>query len=131
MKKPNHNSRIAVPCPDRIRRIGSQGFGWLDARLHKQVWVELLTPEAMSLYAFLCMAADRNGVSYYRHEKLSTRLGLSFQSLHQNLRRLYQLDLVAYRPFQPKAIDGFHQVLELPEAPPSALDVLRGPDELE
>jgi hypothetical protein len=130
MKKPNNNSRVVVPCRDRIRRIGSQGFGWLDARLHKQSWIELLTPETMSLYTFLCLAADTNGVSYYRHEKLATRLGLSFQSLHQNLRRLYQLDLVAYRPFQPNDSDGFHQVLELPESPPSLLEALRGPDKL-
>ena len=38
--------------------------------------------------------------------------------LHQALHNLYDLDLVAYKPFSRYASDGFHQVLSLPQDGP-------------
>ncbi len=39
------------------------GFGWLDARLWRDGWLEVLTAEDLAVYAFLCLVADRQGVS--------------------------------------------------------------------
>ena len=121
--------RVVVPKPHRIRRMGRQGFGWLDARLHRQGWLELLPPEALSVYTFLCLVANREGVSWYRKERLSRHLGISESLVNQSLRRLMQLELLAYQPFHRHAVDGFYQVLEIPEGePPAIYDLLEGPE---
>jgi hypothetical protein len=60
------------------------------------------------------LAANRDGVSYYRRERIGRELGLDDAQVHRALRRLEELDLVAYRPFRPGAADGFRQVLSLP-----------------
>lgn len=122
--------RVVVPHPDRIRRISETCFGWLDARLRSNGWLDLLSPEAVAVYAFLCLVADRTGTSWYRKDRLGLELGLHEDALHQALARLYQLDLVAYRPFNRHASDGFHQVLSLPEGrAPEPEDLFGGPDE--
>lgn len=113
-------ARVVVPRQDRVRRIGRVGFGWIDARIHKQGWLEVLGPGAVAVYTFLCLAADRNGVSWYRRDRIGHALGLGEQETHQALGRLRKLDLVAYQPFGQHASDGFHQVLSLPEGGPPA-----------
>jgi hypothetical protein len=121
-------ARVVVPRPQRVRRIGESGFGWLDARLHHHGWLEVLSPEALATYSFLCLAADRNGVSWYRRDRIARTLGMNEQRGRAALRRLYELDLVAYQPFRPQASDGFHQVLSVPaDGPPPAEDLLVAP----
>ncbi len=106
--------KVVVPLPERVRRPGPAGFGWLDARLHKQKWLTLMTPDDVAAYTFLCLVANRQGVSWYRRDRIQQALAISEDSLWLALRRLYALDLVAYRPFGRYASDGFHQVLSLP-----------------
>lgn len=103
-----------VPRPDRTRSLQGTPFGWIDARLLRQAWLSLLGPEATAAYAFLCLAADRSGTSYYRHARIAQALSLPEDRLERALTRLRELDLVAYAPFQPGSPDGFHQVLTLP-----------------
>ena len=91
---------------------------WLDARLHRQEWLALLTAEDIATYVFMCLVANPQGVSWYRRDRIQQALGCSEDALWGALRRLYALDLVAYRPFGPHASDGFHQVLSLPEQGP-------------
>ena len=118
--------KVVVPRPERVRRTGPSGFGWLDARLHRQQWIELLTPEDLSAYTFLCLVANQLGVSWYRHDRIRQALGISEDALWRALKRLYALDLVAYRPFGKHASDGFHQVLSLPpQGPPDAMPCLK------
>jgi len=71
--------------------------------------------EALAAYTFLCLVADREGVSYYRRERIGRELGLDDGQIQRALTRLEELDLVAYRPFRPGAADGFRQVLSLPK----------------
>jgi len=111
--------RIVVPRPDRVRTLNRVAFGWLDARLHHDGWLRAMTPQALAVYAFLCLAADRRGVSFYRRDRIARELGLDDAELSSTLTRLRELDLVAYRPFRPGAADGFRQVLSLPaDGPP-------------
>lgn len=117
--------RVIVPRPERIRRPGPSGFGWMDARLHKQGWLELLAPEEIAVYAFLCLVANRQGVSWYRRDRIRQALGIREDMLWDSLDRLSSLDLVAYRPFGEHASDGFHQVLSLPpQGPPEVFALL-------
>lgn len=113
--------RVIVPRPERIRRPGPSGFGWMDARLHKQGWLERLAPEEIAVYAFLCLVADRQGVSWYRRDRIRQALGIREDTLWDALERLDSLDLIAYRPFGEHASDGFHQVLSLPPEGPRLL----------
>jgi len=99
--------------------VSGRAFGWIDARLRRG-WLELLPPDALATYVFLCLAADRQGVSFYRRDRIGLALGLGDAEVAAALRRLRQLDLVAYAPFSAHAVDGFHQVLALPAAPPDA-----------
>lgn len=116
------SARVVVPRPDRVRRMGPSGFGWLDARLHKQGWLGLLTPDDVATYSFLCLVANQQGISWYRRDRIQQALGIHEDALWHALKRLYALDLVAYRPFGRHASDGFHQVLSLPtEGPPEEL----------
>lgn len=119
MRSPKkHGPRVVVPRPDRVRRIGEVPFGWLDARLHHQKWLEVMTAEDISVYVFLCLAADRKGVSWWRRDRIGRALGLGEEALHKALSRLYALDLIAYQPFSENTSDGFQQVLSLPPAGP-------------
>jgi hypothetical protein len=110
--------RVIVPKPDRVRRIDRAAFGWMDVRLHQQGWLELLAPEALAVYSFLCLVANRQGVSWYRRDRIHDTLGISRDKLMTALQRLYKLDLVAYQPFSKHASEGFHQVLSLPRNEP-------------
>jgi len=93
-------------------------FGWMDARVLREGWIRLLAPEVIAVYAFLCVVANHDGVSYYRRDRIGDALGLSDAAVHAALQRLIALDLVAYRPFHAHAVDGFHQVLSLPAGGP-------------
>jgi len=106
---------VIVPRPDRIRQIGAAGFGWLDARLRSDGWLQLMAPTELAVYAVLCLVGNRQGVSWYRKGRLCAMLALPQDELCVALRRLRELDLVAYQPFQPDGSEGFHQVLSLPD----------------
>ena len=113
--------RVIVPRPDRVRTLEGIAFGWIDAALHRGGWLRVLSPPALATYTFLCLVANRAGVSFYRRDRIARELGLDDHELAAALTRLRELDLVAYQPFRPGATDGFHQVLSLPEQGPPAL----------
>lgn len=125
--------RDAAPLlrPDRLRDLAQARFGWLDARLLHEGWLRALSPSALATYAFLCLAADRRGLSFYRRARLGRELGLDDAEVHVALARLEQLELVAYRPFRAGAPDGYRQVLSVPPGgpppvlPPAVLRALR------
>lgn len=129
--RPRRSRRVVVPRPDRVRSLDGVAFGWLDARLHHHGWLRVLTPQALAVYAFLCLAADRRGVSFYRRSRIARELGLDDAETATALQRLRELDLVAYCPFRSLAVDGFHQVMSLPlDGPPSPLDDVLAIDRL-
>ena len=114
---------VVVPRPERIRVMGLEPFAWAEAKLLWDGWLPVLTPQATAIYTFLCLAADRRGVSFYRRDRIGRELGLDDQEVHQALRLLRELDLVAYQPFGRNAADGFHQVLSLPRGGPPAREL--------
>ncbi len=97
------------PRPDRVRRIEA-GFAFLPNRfLHKGFFASLSHAER-SLYLFLVLAADRNGVSFYPYDRICSTLEM-FPDDYIGVRNsLLQKDLLAF--------DGTRfQVLSLPPSP--------------
>jgi len=97
------------PRPDRVRRIEA-GFAFLPNRfLHKGFFASLSHAER-SLYLFLVLAADRNGVSFYPYDRICSTLEM-FPDDYIGVRNsLLQKDLLAF--------DGTRfQVLSLPSSP--------------
>ncbi len=67
----------------------------------------------IALYLFLILAADRNGVSYYRKELIAKILGISEEDFHHARDRLLDKRLIAFCPFRPGDVNGYCQVLPL------------------
>ena len=105
-RRPPHRT---PPRPDRVRRIAG-GFAFVpNDFLHRGFFAQLSHPER-SLYFFLVLAGDRNGVSFYAHDRICAELELTLDDYLVVRARLIDLDLIAF--------DGTRfQVLSLPPAP--------------
>lgn len=96
-------------CTDRVRTIDG-GFAFIPHRFLRDGFLAALTLDEMLLYFFLCLAADRHGISFYRHESIGALLHLEFDPLLLARQGLIAKDLVAF--------DGRRfQVLSLPDHP--------------
>lgn len=119
--------RAQVLVPEQVRSLGAAaGFGWLDARLWRDGWLEVMTAEDVAVYVFLCLVGDRQGVSWYRQDRIRGALAMNEQALWRALGRLEALGLVAYRPFHAHAIDGYRQVLAVPPGGPVPARLVAG-----
>jgi hypothetical protein len=95
--------------PDRIRRVDG-GFSFIPNRFLHDGFLASLGLVERSLYLFLVVAADRNGVSFYRHDRICSTLEISLDDYLQARASLIDKDLVAF--------DGVcFQVLSLPSRP--------------
>jgi len=101
-----------IPQPQKIRVIG-KSFAWLDHRLMREGFLRIMTHQDHSLYLFLVLAADRDGVSFYRQEKICDALGLDFSAFRQARRRLIELGLLAFAPYHEHTPNGYYQVLPI------------------
>ena len=106
-----------LPQPQRMRRI-EKSFAWIDHRLLRHGFLPVMTHEDQSLYLFLALAADRNGVSFYRKEKICECLGLDFQQFEVAKDRLISMMLIAFQPYSVLSPNGFFQVLPVDGQPP-------------
>jgi hypothetical protein len=112
--------RVVIPRPERMRQLRSSAFGWVDARLLKDGWLAAMEPSDIAVYLFLCLVANQQGVSWYRRDRIRAALNLSEEETRRSLRRLIELDLIAYTPFSRHDSEGFRQVLSLPSLGPSS-----------
>ena len=106
MSKPSYH----VPQPQRVRRI-TGSFAWIDHRLLRSGYLAVLTHPEQSLYLFLALAADRNGVSFYRAQTIAQVLGLDLREFQVARDRLLELGLLAFEPYSLLSINGFYQLL--------------------
>jgi hypothetical protein len=109
-----------IPQPQKVRTIG-KSFAWLDHRLLRNGFLGMMTHPEHSLYLFLVLAADRNGVSFYRQEKICDALGLDFAEFRQIRRRLIDLSLIAFAPYHDHTPNGYYQVLPVPDMAPNGI----------
>lgn len=70
--------KVHIPQPKNVRKINGS-FAWVDHRLLQEGYLAVMTHQDQMLYLFLILAADRNGVSFYRKEKICDILSLDFQ----------------------------------------------------
>jgi len=108
MSKPNYR----IPQPQRLRCIQGS-FAWIDHRLIRNGYLAVMTHQEQSLYLFLALAADRNGVSFYRKEKICDLLGLELGEFEVARDRLIQLGLLAFAPYNAITVNGFYQLLSV------------------
>lgn len=95
--------------PERVRRIDG-GFAFVPNRFLHGGFFASLTHSERSLYLFLVLAADRNGISFYGHDYICTTLEVSLDDYITVRNALIDLDLIAF--------DGTRfQVLSLPPQP--------------
>lgn len=92
--------------PDRIRTV-EKPFAWIPCRFLINGLFENLSDPAKLLYTFLCLAADRQGLSYYGNPRIQSYFQLPSDAIHDARAELIHKDLIAY--------DGrLYQVLSLP-----------------
>jgi hypothetical protein len=109
--------RLPVLMPPRIRKI-PKSFAWIDHRLRGDGILERLRPEDIGLYLFLTLAADQEGLSCWRLDRIQRTVPcFDRHALWDARNRLAELDLIAYRPWRQGDPDGCYQVLSV-ERPP-------------
>jgi len=95
--------------PDRIRRIDG-GFSFIPHRFLTDGFVAALDQKQLLLYLFLCLVSDRNGLSFYAYDAISSLLEFSLEQYIEARDALVKKDLIAF--------DGIiFQVLALPQKP--------------
>jgi hypothetical protein len=102
--------------PDRVRCV-RRGFAAIPNRFLHEGFFASLDHLERSLYFFLVLAGDRNGVSYYAYDRICSTLEITPDRFIEARNALIELDLIA--------TDGTRfQVLSLPAEP---LSRARGP----
>jgi hypothetical protein len=101
-----------IPQPKNIRNIKGS-FAWIDHRLIRNGFVKVMTHQDMVLYLFLILAADRNGVSFYRKEKICEAVSLDYNQFEIAKDRLINMKLVAFESYSVLSPNGYYQVLPI------------------
>jgi hypothetical protein len=109
---------VHVPQPQNVRKIEGS-FAWVDHRLLRDGYVPAMTHPDQALYLFLVLAANRNGVSFYRKEKICDILALDFQQFEVARDRLIDLKLIAYQSYTALSPNGYYQVLPIKTVAPN------------
>jgi len=82
--------------PQRLRRPPATGWSWVDRRFLREHG-DYLSREAVLLYLFLAVVADRHGLSFYSDHTLTSRLRLARPVLEQAREELLDRDLIAHQ----------------------------------
>lgn len=95
---------------ERVRRIDGKGFSFVPHRFLRDGFFASLERDELSLYFFLVLASDRNGISFYRYDSICSLLQVTLETYLQARNGLIRKDLIAF--------DGTRfQVLSLPARP--------------
>lgn len=104
--------------PGRVRGL-ERPFGWVPFRLLRSGLLAQLSAAATLLYFFLCLVADRQGLSYWGEARLAQVLGLCEAEVERARAELCARDLLAWE-------HGLYQVLSLPATVDRAAESGRG-----
>jgi hypothetical protein len=88
-------------------------FAWLDRRVRAQRILSHLRSDDITLYVFLVLAADRDGLSCWRLDRMERELPLDDAALVAARTRLIEAGLIAFRPWSARSRDGTYQVLSI------------------
>ena len=106
-----------IPQPKNIRNIKGS-FAWIDHRLMRNGFLEVMTHDDIVLYLFLILAADRNGVSFYRKEKICKAISLDYNQFEVARDRLITMKLIAFESYSALSPNGYYQVLPIESMAP-------------
>ena len=95
--------------PDRIRKIES-GFGFIPTRFLTGGFFLSLSQAEKLIYFLLILVSDRDGLSYYSQDKMSSLLELSLDEYLEARNGLIRKSLIAFNGL-------IFQVLSLPAKP--------------
>jgi len=113
-----------TPQPKDVRKIEGS-FAWIDHRLLRNGYLQVMTHEDLALYLFLVLVADRKGVSFYRKEKICDAVSLDFRQFEVAKDRLIGLKLIAFEAYSVLSPNGYYQVLPIGTQAPNYADELR------
>ena len=106
-----------IPQPQRIRNIKGS-FAWIDHSITRNGFMETMTHQDIALYLFLILAADKNGVSFYRKEKICQAVSLDFSRFEIAKDRLINMKLIAFESYSVLSPNGYYQVLPIERKAP-------------
>ncbi len=106
-----------IPQPKNIRNIKGS-FAWIDHRLMRNGFLKVMIHDDMVLYLFLILAADRNGVSFYRKEKICEAVSLDFSQFEIAKDRLINMKLIAFEGYSVLSPNGYYQILPIENEAP-------------
>ena len=109
---------LPVLRADRLRRP-PRSFAWLDHDLRSGGFLAQLSTDQIALYCFLALAADAQGLSCWRLDRIERELPLDVPTLHRAREGLLRADLIAFRPWHARSPDGSYQLLALPPPAPA------------
>jgi hypothetical protein len=95
--------------PDRVRKIEG-GFGFIPTRFLTGGFFASLSQHEKLIYFLLVLAGDRDGLSYYSQDKMSSLLELSLDDFLEARNELIRKSLIAFNGLM-------FQVLSLPAKP--------------
>ncbi len=110
-------SQHKVPAPRRVRKI-TKPFAWIDNRLLRNGFLQVMTHQEMSLYLFLVLVGDRQGVSFYRKENMCEIVSLTFKDFDIARDRLIDLELIAFESYNALSPNGHYQILPIEHQAP-------------
>ena len=98
-----------ILCPERVRKIAGS-FAFIEHRFLRDGFLASLGHHELLLYAFLVLAADRYGISFYGYDRICSVLRFTVEDYIEARNQLIEKDLLAF--------DGtLFQLLSLPEKP--------------
>ena len=104
---------LPVLLPNRLRQM-PPSFAWIDHRLRSSGLHAMLEPAEIGLYLFLTLAADKQGLSCWRLDRIESEMPCFDRSTLWKARdRLLALDLIAFKPWRSSDPDGVYQVLSI------------------
>jgi hypothetical protein len=103
---------LTLILPQRRRSVPAS-FAWLDRQLRTQRVLARVHSDDIALYVFLVLAADRDGLSCWRLDRMERELPLDGGALVTARRRLIEAGLIAFRPWSARSRDGTYQVLSI------------------
>jgi hypothetical protein len=77
-----------------------------------------MTHEDVLVYLFLVLVADKNGVSFYRKEKICESLSLEYHQFEIAKDRLIDMKLIAFECYSALSPNGYYQILPIESQPP-------------
>jgi hypothetical protein len=98
-----------ILCPERVRKIAGS-FAFIEHRFLMDGFFASLDHHELLLHAFLVLAADRYGISFYGYDRICSFLRFTVEDYIEARNQLIEKDLLAF--------DGtLFQLLSLPEKP--------------